>query len=139
MSSNRGQRHDDVHFETTPRVYQQHYTNHQPSYDLYPGMSRRLGNGYVPRPSPPPAPPAKRQVNFAKMNMVHHKPRNSDNGGDASMWYNPHPVLDLFPRLPEEEDEDETPVWDLYPLVLRNVQNFGTDQMRQRLQRAMLV
>ncbi|KAG1159104.1 hypothetical protein G6F37_005199 [Rhizopus arrhizus] len=35
----------------------------------------------------------------------------------------------------EQQQQDLNGQWDLYPNVLRNIENFGTDQMRQRLYR----
>lgn len=85
-----------------------------------------MGNGYVHRPSKPPVTHAQdRQVNFASMNIIHR--------GERRTWYSPHPLLDLFSRLPASEHEDDRttvpgqnddthlPPWDLYPLLLRNV------------------
>ncbi|KAI9488409.1 hypothetical protein BDB00DRAFT_848306 [Zychaea mexicana] len=131
-----------VHFETTPREYYDHCTTATPSYDLYPSLSRRLVNGYVQRPVPRKCSQrCDRQINFATMNMIQREQASST----SSTWYHPHPMLDLFARLPAEQEEeqhehiqdDEIPTWDLYPLVLRNVENFGTEQMRQRLHQAM--
>ncbi|KAG1313871.1 hypothetical protein G6F64_001911 [Rhizopus arrhizus] len=34
-----------------------------------------------------------------------------------------------------QEQQDLNGQWDLYPNVIRNIENFGTDQMRQRLYR----
>ncbi|KAI8137070.1 hypothetical protein BJV82DRAFT_584041 [Fennellomyces sp. T-0311] len=63
--------------------------------------------------------------------------RRMVNGNSSNTWYRPHPMLDMFARLPADDDhqhQDQVPPpWDLYPLVLRNVENFGTEQMRQRL------
>lgn len=126
MSSTSNHNRNFVYFETTPRAYYDHCTTATPNYDLYPSLSRRMGNGYVHRPSKPPMTHAQdRQVNFASMNIIHR--------GERRTWYSPHPLLDLFSRLPASEHEDDRttvlgqnddthlPPWDLYPLLLRNV------------------
>ncbi|KAG2214358.1 uncharacterized protein EV154DRAFT_2752 [Mucor mucedo] len=103
----------EVHFETTPRVYYEHYMT--PSYDLYPSLSRQVGNGYIHRPT---RPQKQQQTNFMSMNVVSRR----TNRMDDPLWQpQPQPL------------QQETPSWDLYPSVLRHVENFGTDQMRQRL------
>ena len=114
-----------VHFETTPREYYDHCRTATPNYDLYPSLSRRLVNGYHSRP-----PPARkcsrrrdRQINFATMNMIQRERATSNT------WYHPHPMFDLFARLPPDneqeqqhnDDDQSIPQWDLYPLVFRNV------------------
>lgn len=103
-----------VHFEITPRTYYEHYSEAAPSYDLYPALSRRLGNGYVHRPSLKRHDRLK-QLDFAAMNL--------------RTFHRPHPMLDHFAQLPEEapnpnehrDQVDSVPPWDLYPLLLRNV------------------
>ncbi|GAA5795074.1 hypothetical protein HPULCUR_000425 [Helicostylum pulchrum] len=111
--------HTEIQLETTPRVYYEHYMTATPSYDLYPSLSRRLGNGYIHRPTRPVQ--KQQQTNFISMNIV---ARRTHNTTDDPLWQ-PQPQ----PQLQQQE----TPSWDLYPSVLRNVENFGTDQMRQRL------
>ncbi|ORX42178.1 hypothetical protein DM01DRAFT_1411862 [Hesseltinella vesiculosa] len=89
--------------ETNPRTYYQYYKTAPPSYDLYPSLSRRLGNGYEHQPSPP----------------VRRHPRT------ANIF-----TMNVCPPNPSSH---ELPAWDLYPSILRSVENFGTDQMRQQL------
>ncbi|CAO3650399.1 unnamed protein product [Cunninghamella blakesleeana] len=90
--------------ETTPRTYYEKYVRVTPNYDLYPSLSRRLGNGYVYQPKPPTRRHTKR-TNFISMNIYSNHVQPQDNNSS----------------------------WDLYPSILRNVENFGTDQMRQQL------
>jgi hypothetical protein len=90
--------------ETTPRVYYEHYMTATPSYDLYPGLSRRLGNGYVHRPVITRPNKKQQQTNF----IFTHTPSS-------------------VRRYNQDEDplfqpvQQETPSWDLYPAILRNV------------------
>ncbi|KAI9358186.1 hypothetical protein BD770DRAFT_388044 [Pilaira anomala] len=112
--------HTEIQLETTPRVYYEHYMTAAPSYDLYPSLSRRLGNGYIHRPTRPVK--KQQQTNFISMNIVSRRIHNTN---DDPLWQ-PQPQ-------PPQQQQQETPSWDLYPSVLRNVENFGTDQMRQRL------
>lgn len=94
--------------ETTPRVYYEHYMTATPSYDLYPGLSRRLGNGYIHRPTRPKRPQKRQQTNFISMNPVSKRATHNDD----PLWQpQPQPL------------QQETPSWDLYPSVLRNVSN----------------
>ncbi|KAI8087516.1 hypothetical protein BDF21DRAFT_414571 [Thamnidium elegans] len=98
--------HTEIQLETTPRVYYEHYMTATPSYDLYPSLSRRLGNGYIHRPT---RPVQKQQTNFISMNIV---ARRTHNTTDDPLWQpQPQPLQPL----------QETPSWDLYPSVLRNV------------------
>lgn len=91
----------EVHFETTPRVYYENYMT--PSYDLYPSLSRQVGNGYIYRPTRPQKQP---QTNFMSMNVVSRRTNNNDD----PLWQpQPQPL------------QQETPSWDLYPSVLRHV------------------
>ncbi|KAG0168281.1 hypothetical protein DFQ29_010211 [Apophysomyces sp. BC1021] len=107
------------HMETTLQSYYRDYMAVMPSYDLYPGLSRRLGNGYVPR-QPPVTRHDDRQINFLSI-----APRQED----EFLWH-----IDIPQPQPQpHRNENTTPSWDLYPSILRNVQNFGTDQMRERL------
>lgn len=99
--------------ETTPRVYYEHYMTATPSYDLYPGLSRRLGNGYIHRPTRPTRPQKRQQTNFISMNAV--PKRTTPNNNDDPLWQ-PQPT-------PQPLQQQETPSWDLYPSVLRNVSN----------------
>lgn len=91
----------EVHFETTPRVYYEHYMT--PSYDLYPSLSRQVGNGYIHRPT---RPQKQQQTNFMSMNVVSRR----TNRMDDPLWQpQPQPL------------QQEAPSWDLYPSVLRHV------------------
>ncbi|KAI9300127.1 hypothetical protein BJ944DRAFT_273469 [Cunninghamella echinulata] len=92
--------------ETTPRTYYEKYVMVTPSYDLYPSLNRRLSNGYVHQPTPPVRRQTKK-TNFISMN--------------------------IYSSSSHRVQPQDNPSWDLYPSILRNVENFGTDQMRQRL------
>lgn len=98
----------NIQLETTPRVYYEHYT---PSYDLYPSLCRRLGNGYVHRPSNPTKRSKKQQqTNFICMNSTSSR-RLYDETQDP-----------LWRPIPQPQQENvNTPSWDLYPSILRNV------------------
>ncbi|KAI8344001.1 hypothetical protein BC941DRAFT_407507 [Chlamydoabsidia padenii] len=92
------------HLETTPRTYYRDYVTATPNYDLYPGLSRRLGNGYVHRPSPP----VRRQpkdTNFINMNL--HRSALETVSDQQFISHG----------------QDNHPSWDLYPSILRNVSN----------------
>ncbi|KAI8390950.1 uncharacterized protein BYT42DRAFT_554989 [Radiomyces spectabilis] len=118
-----------VHLETTPRAYYTHYMSAVPSYDLYPALSRRLGNGYVHRPIRPVR-TKDRQMNFAAMNIAGSRRERHF----ALAEINWQQLTQQHQRqMIQQEAQDVTPPWDLYPSVLRNVENLGTDQMRQRL------
>ncbi|CEP17445.1 hypothetical protein [Parasitella parasitica] len=128
-----------VQLETTPRVYYAHYTA-QPQYDLYPGLSRRVMNGFVPQRVEQKK---RQQTDFLQMNIT--TSRRSYNPNDDPFW-----------RPVQRQREDAN--WDLYPRLRRNasihitpraiikfmlnsfsslykiqVENFGTDQMRSTL------
>ncbi|KAG2203696.1 hypothetical protein INT46_001726 [Mucor plumbeus] len=95
-----------IQLETTPRVYYEHYMTAQPSYDLYPSLSRRLGNGYVPRPIRRPK-KQQQQTNFISIHGT--TSRRSYNVDQDPLWQ---------PTIPQIQQE--TPSWDLYPAILRN-------------------
>ncbi|CAO3655508.1 unnamed protein product [Mucor fragilis] len=117
MSTNPSSQQTTTQLETTPRVYYEHYMTAQPNYDLYPSLSRRLGNGYVHRPIRRPQ--KQQQTNFIS---IHGTASRSSYDVDQDPLWQPIP-----------QRQQETPSWDLYPAILRNVENYGTDQMRQRL------
>lgn len=91
--------------ETTPRVYYEHYMTATPSYDLYPGLSRRLGNGYVHRPVITRPKKKQQQTNFIFMHTSSSVRRYNQ---DEDPLFQP-------------QQQQETPSWDLYPSILRNV------------------
>ena len=93
-----------VHLETTPRVYYENYMKTMPSYDLYPALSRRLGNGYVHQPVRPKN-LSKKQNHFLCINTTNSRRIQ-------------HDPLQLPHR---EQQQDATPPWDLYPAMLRSV------------------
>jgi hypothetical protein len=97
-----------IQLETTPRVYYEHYMSVTPSYDLYPSLCRRLGNGYVHRP-PRPARSIKQQTNFICMNST--SSRHLYDETQDPLWR----------PIPPAQQENATPPWDLYPAILRNV------------------
>ncbi|SAM05091.1 hypothetical protein [Absidia glauca] len=119
------------HLETTPKAYYKDYVTATPNYDLYPGLSRRLGNGYVHRPSPP----VRRQpkdTNFITMNLHPASNSRSISVPMATASETAHSMTVSDQQLISHA-QDSHPSWDLYPSILRNVENFGTDQMRQQL------
>ncbi|PHZ10219.1 uncharacterized protein RHIMIDRAFT_293614 [Rhizopus microsporus ATCC 52813] len=105
----------NIQLETTPRVYYQHYITQDICYDLYPSLSRQLSNGYHIRTDPTTN---TKNIDFTLMNIPFAR--------RIAFTYDP------FWDLPTERQDDQ---WDLYPAILRNVENFGTYQMRQRLHR----
>ncbi|CAO3588055.1 unnamed protein product [Absidia cylindrospora] len=119
------------HLETTPRTYYKDYVTATPNYDLYPGLSRRLGNGYVHQPSPPVRRQPK-ETNFISMNLHHplssNRRTNPTTMADSNSMSVSHQQL-----ISASHVQANHPSWDLYPSILRSVENFGTDQMRQQL------
>ncbi|KAI8085830.1 uncharacterized protein B0P05DRAFT_24397 [Gilbertella persicaria] len=97
-----------IHLETTPRAYYEYYMTAAPSYDLYPGLSRRLVNGHVHRPTRPKRQP-KRQAHFLNINNTMHLRRNYNEQEDP-LW-----------QPQQQQQGDMTPPWDLYPAILRRV------------------
>ncbi|ORZ20402.1 hypothetical protein BCR42DRAFT_408689 [Absidia repens] len=120
------------HLETTPKTYYKNYVTESPNYDLYPALSRRLGNGYVHQPSPP----VRRQpknTNF--FSMGHLQPTTTIDRSNSTTMENSSIVTvsnQQFISTPSHVKDNQSS-WDLYPSVLRNVENFGTNQMRQQL------
>lgn len=104
--------------ETTTRVYYEHYMTATPSFDLYPGLSRRLGNGYVHRPSRPSRPLKKQQTNFFSVHMNTTLRRSNPT---ASATTATNRMDDPFWQPQPQPLPQEAPSWDLYPSVLRNV------------------
>lgn len=104
------------HLETTPRTYYKDYVTATPNYDLYPGLSRRLGNGYVHRPSPP----VRRQpkdTNFITMNL---HPASNTRSISIPTSETSHSMTVSDQQLISHA-QDSHPSWDLYPSILRNV------------------
>ncbi|KAI8373780.1 hypothetical protein BD560DRAFT_394367 [Blakeslea trispora] len=93
-----------VHLETTPRLYHENYMKTMPNYDLYPALSRRLGNGYVHQPVRLKS-SSKKQNHFLCMN-THSR------------------------RIQHHREQETTPSWDLYPAMLRNHRNFENNVHR---------
>ncbi|OBZ83636.1 hypothetical protein A0J61_08314 [Choanephora cucurbitarum] len=89
-----------VHLETTPRVYYENYTKTMPSYDLYPALSRRLGNGYVHQPVRPKT-LSKKQNHFlcTSPRRIQHR----------------------------EQQQNTQPPWDLYPAMMRSYRNLDNN------------
>ncbi|GAB5585265.1 hypothetical protein Unana1_00165 [Umbelopsis nana] len=102
----------------------------QPNYDLYPSLSRRMSNGYEHRPQPI----ARRSdtFNFAtamakssRFSGVNTTPQPVE-PAEAAVVQAPLPLNRSAAATPRQD-------WDCYPMVLRNVQNYGSQDMRDRL------
>ncbi|KAG1313868.1 hypothetical protein G6F64_001908 [Rhizopus arrhizus] len=104
--------------ETIPGVYREHYKPSDPCYDLYPSLLRRLCNGHIQVPIQTTSLPD--GFILPKVPYANRLESNED-----PFW---------GPQQSQEQ-QDLNGQWDLYPNVLRNIENFGTDQMRQRLYR----
>ncbi|KAL0091344.1 hypothetical protein J3Q64DRAFT_1709448 [Phycomyces blakesleeanus] len=113
MSYFQAGRRSNVHFETTPHAYYEHYSIAAPNYDLYPSLSRRLGNGHTHQPTKPPRREA--QMDFAAMNVM----TNETFGYEQNRQ--PHPYVPPFQPAPVVEQQFD---WDLYPLIRRNVSTY---------------
>jgi hypothetical protein len=72
---------------TTPRVYYEHYMLATHNYDLYPSLSRRLGNGYIHKPIRPTGPKKQQQINFISINnSTNSINRRTYNNNDDPLW-----------------------------------------------------
>ncbi|KAG2174605.1 hypothetical protein INT44_006869 [Umbelopsis vinacea] len=121
------QHHRRRNIEITRTIYHKHFMQSQPNYDFYPSLSRRMSNGYEHRPTPI-ARPATDSFNFAMAASPQYSGVNAT----------PQPVdaaVDEQATLPFSRSANESPHqdWDCYPMVLRNVQNYGSQDMRDRL------
>ncbi|CAO3592529.1 unnamed protein product [Absidia cylindrospora] len=123
---------NSAHLETTPKTYYKNYVADTPNYDLYPALSRRLGNGYVHQPSRPVHRQPK-DINF--FSLSHLQPTTIIARSNSTTMENSNAMTVSDQQLISASShvKDNHPSWDLYPSVLRNVENFGTNQMRQQL------
>jgi hypothetical protein len=121
-SMNNTQILQQTQLETTPRVYYEHYTLATPNYDLYPSLSRRLGNGYIHKPIRPIRPKKQLQTNFISINnSANSINRRTYNNNDDPLW---QPHLQHHQQQVVQQEEQENPGWDLYPAILRNVSKY---------------
>lgn len=88
-----------IQLETTPRVYYQSYITSDPCYDLYPSLSRRLGNGYI-------------QL---------QRPTHSSDDIDFTTIHIPYAKRLALTEDPFWQTQEEEGQWDLYPSILRSV------------------
>lgn len=103
--------------ETTPRVYYEHYMMETPNYDLYPGLSRRLGNGYIHKPIRPTRPKKQQQTNF--ISITNTSKRIYYNINNDPLWQ-PH-IQQQEEQVQQQGEQENLPAWDLYPAILRSV------------------
>ncbi|CAO3689372.1 unnamed protein product [Umbelopsis ramanniana] len=121
------QHHRRRNIEITRTIYHKHFMQSQPNYDFYPSLSRRMSNGYEHRPTPIVRPTTD-SFNFAmaaapRFSGVNATPQPVDAAADEQA---PLPFSRALNAPPRQD-------WDCYPMVLRNVQNYGSQDMRDRL------
>ncbi|KAI8891374.1 hypothetical protein K501DRAFT_235417 [Backusella circina FSU 941] len=112
-----------IQLETTPRVYYEHYISATPDYDLYPSLSRY--HSQIPAQSRPTRPNSRPKTDFIAMHFVPCRQQQRWQGEDNDPFWEPEQEAPTISRA--------TPAWDLYPAILRQVENLGTDEMRERL------
>ncbi|KAI8988266.1 hypothetical protein BDF20DRAFT_910785 [Mycotypha africana] len=98
--------------EATPVAYYTEYAALPPHCDLYPAVARQLINGFE---REPPC------IALARSKKKQHS------------FYLPESLSDESSVKRRSNQEQFS--WDLYPAILRRVENFGSEEMRERLRK----